>query len=840
MSAPQTISRTVDRLDKSGSPARVLILALVLIGLSVLFSVLPNEMAAPFLIGILAFLALTGVFCIFALTINLIQFSGQSTRNDLTKLMADTSADGILVTSADGQILYANDTYMNMSGAHEPSDIRVVERLFSGTPEVSEAVYRLAQAARERKRGSEEVRLAPSLSGEGAFGWYQLRARPLDRRNGNAITLWTVTETTRERERHENVFQELQHAIDFLDHAPSGFLSVEADGQITYINTTLAGWLDYDLAQVGSGGLVLSDIIAGDGAALITSMTGAAGDVRTQQFDLDLKCRNGKTLPVRLLHRVAYGQDRTPGSSRTLVINRAAGEDREENVRVAEVRFARFFNSTPMAIAIVGENGAIFETNAAFVKLMPLALSGNFEGNQRSVLSAIAERDRDKVLAALKEAGAGKSDIAPIDAALEGAGNRSARLFFSAAENIDGQRRANVFALEMTEQRTLQESFAQSQKMQAIGQLAGGVAHDFNNVLTAIIGYSDLLLNSHRPTDPSFQDIMQIKQNANRAAGLVRQLLAFSRRQTLRPQVIQLSDVLSDVQMLLKRLAGERIELEFRHGRDLWFTKADVNQFEQVIVNLVVNARDAMPQGGKISVRTRNFTPADCASLNETSLIPAEYAAVEVEDNGTGIPDDVKAKIFEPFFTTKEVGKGTGLGLSMVYGIVKQTGGYVFVESTPGKGTIFRILLPRHIPTAGEEEVRKDEAKPVAADHTGHGTVLLVEDEEAVRAFGARALTARGYTVLEAASGLEALERIEEHDGKVDLIVSDVVMPEMDGPTMFGELRKRGIHVRVIFVSGYAEDAFAKNLPEGEDFGFLPKPFSLKQLIETVKANIKS
>ena len=392
----------------------------------------------------------------------------------------------------------------------------------------------------------------------------------------------------------------------------------------------------------------------------------------------------------------------------------------------------------------------------------------------------------------------------------------------------------------MTEQRTLQESFAQSQKMQAIGQLAGGVAHDFNNVLTAIIGYSDLLLNSHRPTDPSFQDIMQIKQNANRAAGLVRQLLAFSRRQTLRPQVIQLSDVLSDVQMLLKRLAGERIELEFRHGRDLWFTKADVNQFEQVIVNLVVNARDAMPQGGKISVRTRNFTPADCASLNETSLIPAEYAAVEVEDNGTGIPDDVKAKIFEPFFTTKEVGKGTGLGLSMVYGIVKQTGGYVFVESTPGKGTIFRILLPRHIPTAGEEEVRKDEAKPVAADHTGHGTVLLVEDEEAVRAFGARALTARGYTVLEAASGLEALERIEEHDGKVDLIVSDVVMPEMDGPTMFGELRKRGIHVRVIFVSGYAEDAFAKNLPEGEDFGFLPKPFSLKQLIETVKANIKS
>eukprot|EP01037_Dinobryon_pediforme_P006979 gene6980-7047_t len=768
-SGPRTsvaAARTVDRLDKSSSPARVLVLALVLIALAVLFSFLPKEMASPFLIGVLALLALIGVFSVFAAAINLIQFSGQSTRNDLTKLMADTSSDGVLVTSADGQILYANETYMTLSGAHEPSDIRVVERLFSGTPEVSEAVYRLAQAARERKRGSEEVRLAPSLTGDGAFGWYHLRARPLDRRNGNAITLWTVTETTRERERHENVFQELQHAIDFLDHAPAGFLSVEADGQITYINTTLAGWLDYDLAQVGSGGLSLSDIIAGDGAALITSMTGSAGDVRTQQFDLDLKCRNGQTLPVRLLHRVAYGQDRTPGSSRTLVINRAAGEDREENVRIAEVRFARFFNSTPMAIAIVGETGTIFETNAAFVKFMPVALTSSAADNQRSLLTAIVERDRAKVLAALGEASSGKSDIDPVDATLEGQGNRSARLFFSAAEDMDGKRRANVFALEMTEQRTLQESFAQSQKMQAIGQLAGGVAHDFNNVLTAIIGYSDLLLNSHRPTDPSFQDIMQIKQNANRAAGLVRQLLAFSRRQTLRPQVIQLSDVLSDVQMLLKRLA--------------------------------------------------------------------------VEDNGTGIPDEVKAKIFEPFFTTKEVGKGTGLGLSMVYGIVKQTGGYVFCDSVMGKGTTFRILLPRHIPVAGEEEVKKEEAKPVAADHTGHGTVLLVEDEEAVRAFGARALTARGYTVLEASSGLEALEQIEEHGGKVDLIVSDVVMPEMDGPTMFGELRKRGINVRVIFVSGYAEDAFAKNLPEGEDFGFLPKPFSLKQLIETVKANIRT
>jgi two-component system cell cycle sensor histidine kinase/response regulator CckA len=371
--------------------------------------------------------------------------------------------------------------------------------------------------------------------------------------------------------------------------------------------------------------------------------------------------------------------------------------------------------------------------------------------------------------------------------------------------------------------------------MQAIGQLAGGVAHDFNNVLTAIIGYSDLLLANHRPTDPSFQDIMQIKQNANRAAGLVRQLLAFSRRQTLRPEVLQLGDVLSELQLMMRRLVGEKVSLELRHGRDLWLVKADINQFEQVVINLVVNARDAMPNGGKIELRTANLAAADTGKLNEKSLPAADYVMIEVADTGTGIPDDVREKIFEPFFTTKEVGKGTGLGLAMVYGIVKQTGGYVFCDSTVGVGTTFRILLPRYVATQGEDEARnKEPVKKAAADLTGHGTILLVEDEEAVRAFGARALSARGYTVLEAANGAEALE-VADKNSKIDLIVSDVVMPEMDGPTMFGELRKRGVRAKVIFVSGYAEDAFAKNLPEGEDFGFLAKPFTLKQLIEAVK-----
>jgi two-component system, cell cycle sensor histidine kinase and response regulator CckA len=832
----QPISAALDRTERAGSPGLVLLFAACLVAVAAAFSLLPRDQAANLVIGLLALLAIVGIFALFAYAVGFVQFVGQAARNDLTKLVCDTGPEGLLVTDGEGKILYANETYVHLSGAQDQTDIKVVERLFSGTPEVSEAVYRLAQASREGKRNAEELRLTPPLTGDTDVGWYRIRVRPLSYAGSKRATLWSVADVTHERERHENVFQELQHAIDFLDHAPAGFFSCDQAGEVSYMNATLAAWLDYDLAQVGSGGLALNDFVAGSGAALLACIAGAPGEVLTEQFDIDLKRRNGQSLPVRLLHRVAFGQDGVPGASRTLVLNRAPGEEPAEDLRAAEVRFARVFNATPMAIALLDKGGRIKRSNAAFAKLMPDALKPA-EGNARAIYAGVLDRDRPPLSDAIAAAAESKSDIPPVDVGLRGEGERSARLFISPSDEADGPG-ATIYALDTTELRTLKENFAQSQKMQAIGQLAGGVAHDFNNVLTAIIGYSDLLLANHRPTDPSFQDIMQIKQNANRAAGLVRQLLAFSRRQTLRPQVLQLGEVLSDLQMLMRRLVGEKIALDLRHGRDLWLVKADLNQFEQVIVNLVVNARDAMPDGGRIELRTRNVLTAECADFAEKGFVPGDYVVIEVEDTGHGIPDDVKDKIFEPFFTTKEVGKGTGLGLSMVYGIVKQTGGYVYCDSTVGEGTTFRILLPRHVPVAGEEETKKEVAKKPAADLTGHGTILLVEDEEAVRAFGARALAARGYTVLEAASGFEALDVATENEGKIDLIVSDVVMPEMDGPTMFGELRKRGVTAKVIFVSGYAEEAFSRNLPEGEDFGFLPKPFTLKQLVEAVKSAV--
>lgn len=826
-------SSAYDRSERPGSPGLVLLLAIVIL------SVIGVYFLAPALAPRLALLALAlfgvaGVFSLFAYAVGLIQFSSKAARNDITKLISDTTTEGLLVTKGDMQIVYANEAYMELCGARDPADIQAVERLFSGPPEVSEAIYRLAQAARSGRAHVEDLRLSPPLDGARAVAWYRIKVRPLAQL-GPRAALWRVADVTGDRQRQEGVFQELQHAIDFLDHAPAGFFSAAPDGAVSYMNKTLAGWLGYDLTQVGSGGATLASIVANNGAALLAAVSGSPGEVRTEQIDLDLRCRNGHSLPVRLLHQVAFGQDGAAGPSRTLVLNRTAGEKPDEGLRAAEVRFARFFNSTPMAIATLDADGRLLDSNGAFAKLLPKALQGK-EG--WSILAGLGERDAEALRAVIMQAVEGKSDVKPVNVSFEeGAGPRSARFFVSPAED-SGQKGATLYALDTTEQRKLQEEFAQSQKMNAVGQLAGGIAHDFNNMLTAIIGYSDLLLANHRPTDPAFRDIRQIKETANRAAGLTRQLLAFSRRQTLRPQVLQLGDALSELQNLLRRVVGEKNELELRQGRDLWYVKADLTQFEQVVINLVVNARDAMAEtGGRVQIRTRNVTRDECASFNEPQLIPADYVLVEVEDAGCGIPQDVIEKIFEPFFTTKEVGKGTGLGLSTVFGIVKQSGGYIFAQSEVGKGTTFRIFMPRYIPEEKEKPKVETEAPKAAADLTGQGVILLVEDEDAVRSIGARSLKSRGFTVLEAATGLEALEVVEEVGGKIDLIVSDVVMPEMDGPAMFAELRKRGVTAKVIFVSGYAEEAFAKNLPEGE-FGFLPKPFSIKQLIETVKENI--
>ena len=405
--------------------------------------------------------------------------------------------------------------------------------------------------------------------------------------------------------------------------------------------------------------------------------------------------------------------------------------------------------------------------------------------------------------------------------------------------HVEGGRPGALAILQdATALKTLEAQFVQSQKMQAIGQLAGGIAHDFNNLLTAISGHCDLLLLRHKSEDPAYADLIQIHQNANRAAALVGQLLAYSRKQTLKPERLELEDVLSDLTHLLNRLVGEKISLRLSHGAGLQPIRADRRKLEQVVMNLVVNARDAMAEGGVIHIETEALTLRDEMRRDRAHVPAGDYALIRVSDTGCGIPEDRLQKIFEPFFTTKKQGEGTGLGLSTAYGIVKQSGGFIFVDSTEGEGSVFQLYFPVYRGSDASETAPLAELRPNVVMRPGEGVVLLVEDEAPVRAFASRALRMRGYTVLEAESAEEALEKLQDPTLEVDIFVTDVVMPGLDGPTWVKQALQDRPNVRVIFVSGYAEDALSEMQSRIPNSVFLPKPFSLSDLTATVQGQL--
>jgi len=483
----------------------------------------------------------------------------------------------------------------------------------------------------------------------------------------------------------------------------------------------------------------------------------------------------------------------------------------------------------PIGLALVDRDGRFLTMNEAFRN------AAGIRGNSNPVYPGdlVVKEDKAAVADAVRRNARGPAMSGDLAVRLVRQPTEPVALTIAGLRGL-GDATVLLLLKDNSEEAKLKRQVAQATKMQVVGQLAGGVAHDFNNILTAIIGHCDLMLMRHTPGDSDYDDIQQIKSNSNRAAGLTRQLLAFSRQQTLRPQVLQLPDVVSEVSHLLKRLLGENIELSVKHGRSLGPIRADPGQLEQVIINLAVNARDAMAEkgGGTLTIQTYPVKSDQVAELGSDILPIADYSALSVTDTGTGIAPSVLGKIFEPFFTTKEVGKGTGLGLSTVYGIVKQSGGFIFADSKVGEGTRFVIYLPVHREEASAAKSTKS-AKAKQDELWGSGTVLLVEDEPMVRAVAERALTRHGYTVIAADNGEEALEVIARGE-EIDLLLSDVVMPGMDGPTMVAEARKQRPELKVLFMSGYAEEQLRQSLGV-DNAHFLPKPFSMQDLAEAAK-----
>ncbi len=512
--------------------------------------------------------------------------------------------------------------------------------------------------------------------------------------------------------------------------------------------------------------------------------------------------------------------------------------------------FADLFTAAPVAMAVLDEAGAIETANEAFAHFLKVENAAELTG--RVVSDLVSADDRGglrRIVSLATETDGGGA----IEAQFENAG--PARIHALPVRTQTGKpRKAALHVTDLTTLRSIETQFLQAQKMQAVDKLAGGIAHDFNNILLAMIGFADILLLRHKPGDPSFGQLMQIKNAGLRGARLVQHLLSFSRQQTLTPKVYKAADLIYDVSEMLKRLLTERLTLVHDFGRELWSIRVDQAQFENMIINLGVNARDAMRDGGTLTIRTRNISEADSRQQGHDLLTPGEYVLIEVSDTGTGIPAELMEKVFQPFFTTKPQGEGTGLGLASVYGFVKQSGGFLFPRSEVGQGTTFGIYLPRHHEDEAVEAAstrkqadpviteEKPEARGDAAprDLTGAGTVLLVEDDDQVRSLTALVLEMRGYEVLKASDGEEALEIARDFQKPIHLMVSDVVMPGMDGPEVARIMRSVRKDMKVLFMSGYAEADFRKQVEMDENVHFISKPFPNNELAAKVKDVLSS
>ncbi len=745
---------------------------------------------------------------------------------DLIAEFVAASPEGRLITTKDGAFVLANDAYFDVMRLDKRNGNKTLLEVMDDNIAAREQLKSLQNAANKGDQVGIRVEMK-TTDGH----WLAVLAHPI-----KAIPdclIWYVAETTTQHKIEEVERSEREKLSEYFNNAPVGFYSLDERGRIQFVNRILADWLGYHQRELSEGNIDFSDIIVKGDDRQLNLMDNLSDTGHRYEGELQLRRRDGTVLPVHITQTLARDENGQVIGSRSVVRELLQEQLWRERVESAELHFRRFFEAAPIGIVLLDANGTVVEGNPAF-RVMTDTVVDNVIGSH--VTELVMEQDHQALRDKISEASASDLALKPVEMKLVD-GERVANFYISAVAGPDGKADSLlIHIIDTSAQRQLEVQFAQSQKMQAVGQLAGGIAHDFNNLLTAMIGFCDLLLLRHQVGDQSYSDISQIKQNANRAAGLVRQLLAFSRQQTLRPKVADLTEVLAELSNLLRRLIGEAIELEIKHARDLWLVKVDQSQFEQVVINLAVNARDAMSGEGKLSFKTENYIVRDRGRDAHELVPPGEYIKISVTDTGTGISEDVIEKIFDPFFTTKKVGEGTGLGLSTVYGIIKQTGGFIFAENNEGPGITFNIYLPKHIEAVQTLDAGAESPQKVHKDLSGVGTVLLVEDEDPVRLFASRALQNKGYEVLQADCGETALEVFENHEGAIDLLITDVVMPSMDGPTLVKHVTKQTPDMKVIFISGYAEDAFRKDLDfDINKIEFLPKPFSLKEIAEKVK-----
>lgn len=498
-----------------------------------------------------------------------------------------------------------------------------------------------------------------------------------------------------------------------------------------------------------------------------------------------------------------------------------------------------FFYASPIPNLLLDTKGTVVHINDAFIKMIG---SKKYAEPGWSFDQIVKKTQHELLNATINNAISNINNNKPIEIKIISKHKLIAFIFITKL-TLNNSDYLIVHLIDITEHKKLEIGSAHSQKMQALGELAGGIAHDFNNLLTAMLGFSDLLLLRHFEGDPSFAGITQIKKNINRAISLVRQLLAFSKKQVLNIQLINVNEVLSELAHLINRLIYDNISLEMKYNKNLRNVSVDKGQLEQVIINLAVNARDAMPNGGTLTITTENINGEEYNRLHKTLITPCtndcckndEYVLITVSDTGTGIPKKLINKIFEPFFSTKKIGTGTGLGLSTVYGIVKQTGGCLFLETQENIGTKFYILLKAYKENPDSISEIPKENRLLADENSntelsGSGTVLIVEDEESVRTVINYALKDKGYTILEANDGTEALEIVKQKNGKIDIIITDVIMPQISGPDLITAIHKLYPEVKVIFISGYTDHPFINMIPKNDKIHFLPKPFSIKEL----------